>query len=114
MQHRLNCYPPTEKLFSADGDSLGPIGEVHVKFKLGKVEFDDLFVILNNLQQDIILRLPWQCNYRIGCTWNRDGKHFLTIKNKFLALSITPQLPKQLVKQRVSAHSKVDKLPGFL
>ena len=30
--------------------------------------------------------------------WNREGKHFLTIKNKFLALSIAPRLPKQLVK----------------
>ena len=57
-----------------------------------------MFVILNNLQRDIILALPWQHNYRIGCMWNREGKHFLTIKNKFLALSITPQLPKQLVK----------------
>ena len=77
-----------------------PIGEIHIKFKVGKIEFNDVFVILNNLQRDIILSLPWQCNYRIGCTWNREGKHFLTIKNKFLALSITPQLPKQLVKSK--------------
>ena len=39
----------------------------------------------------------WQHNYRISCTWNREGKHFLTIKNKFLALRITPQVSKQLV-----------------
>ena len=31
---------------------------------------------------------------------DREGKHFLTIKNKFLALCITLQLPKQLVKSR--------------
>ena len=58
---------------------------------------NDIFIILNNLQHDIILGLLWQCNYRIGCTWNREGKHFLTIKNKFLALSITPHTSKQLV-----------------
>ena len=57
-----------------------------------------MFVILNNLQRDIILNLPWLCNYRIGCTWNREGKHFLTIKNQFLALSLTLQSPNQLVK----------------
>ena len=97
MQQQVKLLPTNRKVVSADSNSLGPIGEVHVKFKLGKVEFDDVFIILNNLQRDIILGLLWQHNYRIGCTWNREGKHFLTIKNKFLALSITPQLPKQLV-----------------
>ena len=97
MQQQVNFLPTNRKVVSADGNSLGPIGEVHIKFKLGKVEFNDIFVILNNLQRDIILSLPWQHNYRIGCTWNREGKHFLTIKNKFLALSITPQSSKQLV-----------------
>ena len=59
-----------------------------------------MFVILNNLQRDIILGLPWQCNYRIGCMWNREGKHILTIKNKFLALSLTLQSPNQLIKTK--------------
>ena len=52
--------PTIRKVVSAHGDSLGPIGEVHVKFKIGKVVFNDIFVILNNLQCDIILGLPWQ------------------------------------------------------
>ena len=96
--NRLKCYPPTEEFFSADGDSLGPIGEVHLKFKVGKIEFNDVFVILNILQRDIIFGLPWQHNCRIGCMWNREDKHFLTIKNKFLALCLTLQSPDQLVK----------------
>ena len=62
MQQQVKLLPTNRKVVSADGDSLGPIGEVHVKFKLGKVEFNDIFIILNNLQQDIILGLPWQCN----------------------------------------------------
>ena len=95
----LKCYPPSTKVISADGDSLGPIGEVHVKFKIGKVVFNNVFVILNNLQCDIILGLLWQQNYRIGCTWNREGKHFFTTKNKFLALSITPHTSKQCTLQ---------------
>ena len=100
MQQQVKLLPTNRKVVSADGNSLGPIGEVHLKFKLGKVEFNDIFVILNNLQWDIILSLPWQHNYRIGCTWNREGKHFLTITNKFLALSITSQSPKQSVKTK--------------
>ena len=50
IQHHVKLLPTNRKVVSADGDSLGPIGEVHVKFKLGKVEFKDVFVILNNLQ----------------------------------------------------------------
>ena len=101
MQQQVKLLPTNRKVVSADSNSLGLIGEVHVKFKVGKIEFDDIFIILNSLQQNFILGLPWQCNYRIGCTWNREGKHFLTIKNIFLALSIAPQLPKQLVKTKV-------------
>ena len=73
MQQHVILLPTNRKVVSADGNSLGPIGEVHVKFKLGKVEFNDVFIILNNLQRDIIPGLPWQCNYRISCTWNREG-----------------------------------------
>ena len=100
IQQKVKLLPTNRKVVSADSDSLGPISEVHLKFKVGKIEFNDVFVILNNLQRDIILSLPWQCNYRIGWMWNREGKHFLTIKIKFLALSIIPQLLKQLVKSK--------------
>ena len=80
IQQHVKLLPTTRKVVSADGDSLGPIGEVHLKFKVGKIDFNDVFVILNNLQRDIILGLPWQHSYRIGCMWNREGKHLLTIK----------------------------------
>ena len=80
MQHQLKILPTSRKDVSADGDSLGPVGEVHLKFKIGKVVFNDRVIILNNLQHDIFLVLPLQRNYRIVCTWNRDGKHFITIQ----------------------------------
>ena len=70
MQQQLKSLPTSRKVVSADSDSLGPIGEVHLNFRIGKVVFNDIFIILNNLQCDIILGLPWQCNYRIGCTLN--------------------------------------------
>ena len=50
MRQQVKLLPTNRKVVSTDGNSLGPIGEVHVKFKLGKVEFNDVFVILNNLQ----------------------------------------------------------------
>ena len=50
--------PTSRKVVSADGDSLGPIGEVHVKFRIGKVVFNNMFIILNNLQCNVILGLP--------------------------------------------------------
>ena len=60
MQQHLKVLPTSRRVVSADSNRLGPIGEVHVKFKIGKVVFNDVFVILNNLQCDIILGLPWQ------------------------------------------------------
>ena len=60
MQEQLEVLPTSRKVVSADGDSLGPIREVHLKFKIGNIVFHDKFMILNNLQHDIILRLPWQ------------------------------------------------------
>ena len=95
IQQHVKLLPTSRKVVSVDSDSLGPVSEVHLKFKVGKIDFNDAFVILNNLQRDIILGLPWQHNYRIGCTWSREGKHLLTIKNKFLALSLTSQSPNQ-------------------
>ena len=70
MQRHLKMLPTSRKVVSADSDSLGPIGELHVKFKIGKPVFNDLFIILNNLQCNIILGLLWKQNYKIGCTWN--------------------------------------------
>ena len=98
IQQKVKLLTTSRQVISADGNSLGHFGEVHLKFQVGKIELNDMFVILNNLQRDIILGLLWQHNYWIGCTWNREGKHLFTIKNKFLALSINPQSPKQLVK----------------
>ena len=60
MKQHLKMLPTSRKIVSADGNSLGPDGQVHEKFKIGKVVFNDIFIILNNLQHDIILGLPLQ------------------------------------------------------
>ena len=46
----------------------------------------------------MILGLPWQSNYKIGCDWNREGKHFISIKGQFLAHSINQDAIRQLAK----------------
>ena len=58
MQQQVTLLHTNRKVVSADGNNLGPVGKVHVKFKVGKVEFDDVFIILNSLQWDIIPGLP--------------------------------------------------------
>ena len=100
IQQHVRLLPTSRNVVSVGGNSLDPVSKVHLKFKVGKIDFDDVFVILNTLQREIILGLPWQCNYRISCTWNRESKHLLTIKNKFLALILTSQSANQLVKTK--------------
>ena len=50
LQEQLKITPVYRNVVSADGDSLGPTGKVHLKFQLGKVIFNDRFIILNNLK----------------------------------------------------------------
>ena len=83
IQQMVKLLPTNRKVVSADGNSLGSAGEVHLKFKVGKIDFDEVFVILNNLQRDIILSLPWQCKYRIGCTWIERVSISLPLKTNF-------------------------------
>ena len=52
----------------------------------------------------MILGLPWQSNYKIGCNWNREGKHSIDIKSQFLALSIAPHVIWQLAKTKGQCH----------
>ena len=59
MQQELKVLSTSRKVVTADGNSLGPTREVHLKFKIGNIVFHDRFMILNNLQCDMILRLPW-------------------------------------------------------
>ena len=56
IQQHIKLLPNSRKVVSADSNNLGPVGEDHLKFKVGKIDFNDVLVILNNLQRDIILR----------------------------------------------------------
>ena len=113
LQQQLTFIPTNKKAVSTDSDSLGFIGEVHIKFKIRNIVFYDRFIILNNLQHDVILGLPWQWNYRIGCTWNQEGNHLITIKNQFLVLSIAPHILWQLARTKGHVLYNVEQLCGF-
>ena len=49
---------------------------------------------------NVILGLLWQSNYKIGCNWNREGNHFISIKGQFIANSISQGTTKQLAKTK--------------
>ena len=49
----------------------------------------------------MILGLPWQSNYKIGCDGNREGRYFISIKGKCLAHSINQDAFRQLAKTKV-------------
>ena len=100
LYQQLKIISTNRRVVSVDGNSLGPVGEVHLKFQLGKVIFNDRFIILNNVNQDIILGLPWQSNYKIGYNCNREDKHFISIKGQFLANSINQDAIRQLAKTK--------------
>ena len=52
LQQQLKVITTNRKVVSADSNSLGPIGEVHLQFQIGNVVFHNRFVILDNLQHD--------------------------------------------------------------
>ena len=81
----------------ADGNSLGPIGEVHLKFQVGR--FYDIFVILT-CNKTLFLVYHGNVTTELAAHGIERVSISLPLKNKFLALSINPQLPKQLVKTK--------------
>ena len=52
----------------------------------------------------MILGLSWQSNYKIGCDWNGEGKHFISIKGQFLAHSINQHVILQLAKTKCQCN----------
>ena len=104
IQQKVKLLPTHRKVISADGNSFGPISEVHLKFKVGKIDFNDVFVILNNLQWDIILGLPWQCNYRIGYMWNREGKPFPYHSKQIPSFKYYPTIARTISKIKRSMY----------
>ena len=51
---------------SASGANLGPIGQCHLSFKSGNNCFTDNFIVLKDLQRNLILGLKWQSNYKLA------------------------------------------------
>ena len=75
----------TQKLMLAGRANLGPIGQCDLTFRLGNKQFTDRFIILQDMQRNLILWPNWQYNYRIDCNWNVNGLQYITHNNKFLS-----------------------------
>ena len=50
LHQQFKVIPTSKKVVSADVHSLDPIEEVHLKFQLDKVIFNDRFIILNSMK----------------------------------------------------------------
>ena len=74
---------------SASGANLGPIGQCDLTFKLRKKQFMDRFIVLQDLQRNLILGLNWKCNCRIGCNGNVNGQQYKTHNNNYICTSTT-------------------------
>ena len=72
---------------SAIGVNLSPIGQGNLPFKFGNKQFTNRFITLQDLCRNIILGLNWQCNYRIGCNYNINGKQYITHNYTVYALA---------------------------
>ena len=72
---------------SASGANLGMKRQCNLTFRLGNKQFMDKFIILQDLQRNVILGLHWQYNYRIGCNLNVNGQQYITHNNIFYALA---------------------------
>ena len=87
----------SHKVTSACGANLGPVGHCHLTFRLGNKSFMDKFIVLKDLQQNLILRCKWQANYKIGCNWNVNGHQYITHNNKYLHTSTSSAESKPII-----------------
>ena len=88
----------THKVTSASGTNLHLIGQCDLTSRLGNKQFADRFIVLQDLQRNLILGLNWQYNYRIGCNWNVSGQWYIA-HNNFYALAQHCQLPPKSISQ---------------
>ena len=66
----------------------------YLTLKLGNKYFTDKFIVLQDLQRNLILGIRWQFNYKIGCNWNISGHHYMTHNNSYLCISIPSKATK--------------------
>ena len=69
---------------SASGPNLGPVGQCHLTFKLCNKCFTDKFIVLKDLQRNLILVLNWQYSYKIGCNGSINGHQYITYNIKYI------------------------------
>ena len=74
----------THTVTSASAAKLGSIGHCHLTFRLGNKCFRHKFIVLQDLQRNLVLGLNWQSNYKIGCNWNINRHQYITYNNKYL------------------------------
>ena len=67
-------------------------------FKVGKKYFTDMFIVLQDLQRDLILELNWQFNYKIDCNWNINSLQDITHNKTYLCISLPSTITKPILQ----------------
>ena len=94
----------TCSVMSANNTDLGLRGYCYLTFQLGKKHFTDKFIVLWNLQKDLILGLNWQSNCKISCNWNIKRHHYITHNNTYSCTSIPSLIAKPIVHNERAFH----------
>ena len=146
LQNFVDSLPQKMKLLtsntwtvmSASGTYLGLIGQCYLTFQLEKKHFREKFIILWDLQRDLIWGINWKFNYKIEFNWSINGHQYiadntyfctsipLTIINPIVQnagafylqprgiLKIIVQAPTELKPQYIYKLSASDDLPSDL
>ena len=82
---------------SSSCTDVGPIWQCYLTFKLGNKYFTDKVIFLSDLHKDLVLRLNWQFNYKIGCNWNINGHQYMVHNINYLYTSIALKVTKPII-----------------
>ena len=81
---------------SATGNNLTPLGMIHCSFKLGKIKFNNNFIVCRNLTRPLILGRDFLVQYHITVRYAENGKCILDYQQHELIASINIEDKPQL------------------
>ena len=76
------------RVVSASGEDISLKGMTKLQITINGTTFEHNFLICRNITKPLIIGLDFLRRYKIGTTWNDEGKFSLQYKNKILIQSI--------------------------
>ena len=97
------------RVVSASGEDISLKGMTKLQITINGTTFEHNFLICRNITKPLIIGLDFLRRYRIGTTWNEEGKFSLQYKNKILVQSIEETFRNE--KPQIKAKSCIE-IPG--